>query len=154
MEPTVTHNTFVIERTYPKPVDKVFHAFADPATKQKWFAGNRDTLATESHQLDFQPGGTEVTRYRFTAGPFQGTPLVNHTTYQDIVPGKRIVFAYTMTIGDHRMSAALVTIELRPEGEGTHLTFTEQAAFFEHSDGPEMRKEGWTKILANVTTAD
>jgi len=34
--------------------------------------------------------------------------------------------------------------------KGTDLLFTHQAAFFEGSDGPEMRKGGWEKLLTNL----
>ena len=33
-----TPNTFVIERHYPPPVERVFAAFAEPALKRRWFA--------------------------------------------------------------------------------------------------------------------
>ena len=47
-----------------------------------------------------------------------------------------------MTLGDKRISAALVTIELLPTGKGTDLICTHQGAFFEGSDGPQMREAG------------
>ena len=56
------------------------------------------------------------------------------------MPDHRIVFAYTMTIGNKRISASLGTVELVPEGRGTRLTYTEQAAFFDGADGPQMRE--------------
>ena len=37
-EQSVIHSTFVIERSYPKPPELVFAAFADPARKIRWFA--------------------------------------------------------------------------------------------------------------------
>ena len=75
---------------------------------------------------------------------------MNHTTYQDIVPNRRIVFAYTMTIGDRRMSASLATFEFVPADQGTDLIFTQQGAFFEGADGPQMREEGWRKLLEKL----
>ncbi len=35
---SVTHSTFVIERSYPTSPERVFAAFADPAKKRRWFA--------------------------------------------------------------------------------------------------------------------
>jgi uncharacterized protein YndB with AHSA1/START domain len=63
------------------------------------------------------------------------------------VPNRRIVIAYTMTIGDQRVSASLATFEFLPAEKGANLVFTEQAAFFEGADGPQMREEGWRKLL-------
>lgn len=67
--------------------------------------------------------------------------------YRDIVPNRRIVIAYTMTLGAHRISSSHATVEFVPSGQGTDLIFTEQAAFFEGADGPKIREEGWRKLL-------
>ena len=56
-----------------------------------------------------------------------------------------------MTIAENIISASLGTIELLPTEGGTDLVFTHQAAFFEGADGPEMRQEGWRKLLDQLT---
>lgn len=74
--------------------------------------------------------------------------------YLDIVPDRRIAFAYTMVVGDHRMSASLTTVELSATGDGgTRLLLTEQAAFFERSDGPKSREAGWRDLLSRLSDA-
>jgi uncharacterized protein YndB with AHSA1/START domain len=96
-------------------------------------------------------GGTERTVSRFKAGsPFPGQSMTNYTVYQDIVPGRRIVLAYTMAIGENRISASLATFELSPTESGTELIFTDQSAFFEGGDGPERREEGWRGLLEGL----
>jgi uncharacterized protein YndB with AHSA1/START domain len=143
----VTHSTFVIERSYPAKPERVFAAFAKPETKRRWYGEHR-TIALEGFEMDFRVGGSDRISYRFLDGsPFPGTPLVNDTTYEDIVPNRRIVTAYRMTIGDHIMSASLGTFEFVATAEGTTLIFTEQGAYFEGSDGPKMREDGWRALL-------
>jgi uncharacterized protein YndB with AHSA1/START domain len=147
-ERSVTHNTFVIERTYPTTPERVFAAFADPAQKRRWFAEGGKSHDVEEFEMDFRVGGSEHARYRFKEGtPFPGTALTNDGSYQDIVPNRRVVIAHNMALGDKRISASLVTFELLPTEKGTALIFTHQAAFFEGSDGPEMREDGWRKLL-------
>jgi len=149
-ERTVTHSTYVIERNYPAAPERVFGAFADPAKKRRWFAEG-DELAVESFEMDFRVGGIERTRFRFQEeSPFPGTALTNESSYQDIVPNRRIVIAYTMTLGEQRISASLATFELLPAGRGTDLIFTEQGAFFEGADGPQIREAGWRQLLEQL----
>jgi uncharacterized protein YndB with AHSA1/START domain len=44
-EPKVVHSTFVVERSFPKPVEKVFAALSTPEKVSQWFA------AGEKHDL-------------------------------------------------------------------------------------------------------
>ena len=147
MEQSAIHSTFVIERSYPKPVANVFAAFADAAKKRRWF-GEGDHHDIEEFEMYFRVGGSERARYRFREGtPFPGVALTNDGCYQDIVPNRRIVTASTMTLGDRRISASLVTIELLAADEGTDLICTHQGAFFEGSDGPQIREAGWRSLF-------
>ena len=144
-ERTVTHGTFIIERTYPVPPAKVFAAFKDPQIKRRWFVEGKG-FTTQSYELDFRVGGWERTR-----GTAPGeTPYSNDTVFFDIVPDERIIFSYQMTWKNAPISVSLTTIELRPEGAGTHMTFTEQDAFLEGGDGTEIRKQGTQQLLDSL----
>jgi uncharacterized protein YndB with AHSA1/START domain len=143
-ERSATHATFTIERSYPSAPQRVFAAFSDPAKKRRWFAEGEE-FEVNSFTMDFRVGGTERSSFRV-----QGMDCVNDTVYLDIVPDRRIVIAYTMTLGGRRISSSQATMELLPAEKGTDLIFTEQAAFFEGADGPQMRQEGWTKLLESL----
>ena len=143
-ERTVTHGTFVIERSYPTTPERVFAAFSDPAKKRRWFVGGEEP-ETEEFEMDFRVGGSERSSFRS-----QGVTCTNDTVYRDIVPDRRIVIAYTMTLGDRRISSSHATVELLSTEQATDLIFTEQAAFFEGADGPQLRAEGWRKLLENL----
>jgi uncharacterized protein YndB with AHSA1/START domain len=146
-EPSVIHGTFVIERSYPKPPGHVFSAFADAARKRRWFAEG-ESHDVEEFELDFRVGGGERFRYRLKEGtPFPGVALTSEGIHQDIVPDRRVVTASAMTLGDRRISASLVTVELLPTDGGTDLICTHQGAFFEGADGPQMREAGWRQLL-------
>jgi uncharacterized protein YndB with AHSA1/START domain len=143
----VTHGSFVIERSYPVTPKRVFAAFSDPAKKRRWFA-DEDEGEIEQFEMDFRVGGRERRCSRLGPNtPFPGTPLTNETVYQDIVPDRRIVIAYTMALGERRISASLGTFEFLATQRGTLLVFTEQAAFFEGADGLTLRQQGWEELL-------
>jgi uncharacterized protein YndB with AHSA1/START domain len=144
---SVVHSTFVLERSFAAPVERVFAAFTDPAKKRRWLSEDGDH-PVEAFELDFEVGGVERLEYRLGEDtPFPGTSIVSLSIFQDIVDQARIVQASRMTLGGHRISATLVTFEFRSTEGGTELTVTHQGAFFERSDGPEMREEGWRRLM-------
>ena len=139
---SVTHATFVIERTYDASPARVFGAWADPEAKRRWFAGP-DDWESGGFELDFRVGGRE----RASGGP-KGGPVSNYDAlYQDIVPDQRIIVSYDMHLDDKRISVSLATVELKPEGAGTRLTFTEQGAYLDGFDDPSLREKGTRDML-------
>ena len=146
-QPSTIHSTFVLERLYPIPPERVFAAFADPAKKRRWFLGG-DLAKVQFYDLDFRIGGMEKATIMLPEGtPVAGLQCSSVTIYQNIVPNSRIVFTSTMSIQGNCISVALATVELLPAETGTSLFLTHQAAFFEGADGPVIREDGWRKLL-------
>jgi uncharacterized protein YndB with AHSA1/START domain len=141
-ERSVTHATFTLERSYDAPPAKVFKAFADPTIKRRWFVEG-EGWDVEEFTGEFKVGGVERSRFRFKGGE----PIRNDTSYHDIVPNERIIFAYSMTIGDKRISSSLATLQFKPAGSGTQLVFTEQGAFLDGLDTAGPREGGWKELL-------
>jgi uncharacterized protein YndB with AHSA1/START domain len=140
----VTHSTFTLERSYAVEPEKVFAAFSDPAKKRHWYV---HPDGVEEFQMDFRVGGTDHVKTVIKEGPVAGMVLTNDSRYQDIIPNRRIVVAYTMALGGDTISASQSTFEFVPTEKGTDLVFTEQGAYFENSGGPEMRQDGWWKLF-------
>jgi uncharacterized protein YndB with AHSA1/START domain len=63
------------------------------------------------------------------------------------VPNERIIYGYDMHLGDKRVSVSLATVEFKPAGKGTRLTFTEQGAFLDGFDDPTVREHGTGEVL-------
>jgi uncharacterized protein YndB with AHSA1/START domain len=141
-ERSVTHSTFVVERTYDAAPARVFAAWADPAIKSRWFAGP-DEWGKPEFALDFRIGGREINR----GGPPGGPIYTYEARFQDIVPDQRIVSTYDMYQDETRISVSLATIEFKPAGTGTHLVVTEQGAFLDGHDDPALREQGTGSLL-------
>ena len=149
-EQAVVHNTFVIERAYPVPPERVFAAFSDPTKKRRWFVEGESTQI-ESYDMDFRVGGKEHYASGFKDGhPLAGRTLKSENMYRNIVPNRRIIFTSTMALEEKCFSISLGTVELLPSEKGTDLILTFQSAFLEGADGPEMRQAGWRGLLEKL----
>jgi uncharacterized protein YndB with AHSA1/START domain len=146
---TVTHGTFVIERSYGASPQRVFAAWSDPKAKAQWFVGPDDWQSSD-HELDFRVGGLE---HVSGGSPDGGPTFAYDARYQDIVPDERIVTTYEMHMDDVRISVSVATIEFRPEGSGTRLVLTEQGAFLDGHDTPAQREHGTRELLENLGKA-
>lgn len=143
----ITHDSFTLERRIAASPARVFACWADPALKRRWFVGGHGPDWVDAdHALDFRVGGSESRSLTMPEGPGAGEHA-NATHYLDIVPDRRIAFAYTMAWDGRIHSASLATVTVAPDGDGSRLTFTQQAAFFEDSDGVERRRAGWTDLM-------
>jgi uncharacterized protein YndB with AHSA1/START domain len=134
------HATFEIERTYDAAPARVFAAWADPQAKASWFgpAGG----GGGGYALDFGVDGREQLTVAMDSDTY-----TYDARYRDIVPDERIVYTYEMHKNGERISVSLSTVVLAPEGEGTRLTYTEQAVFLDGLDTPAAREHGTRELL-------
>jgi uncharacterized protein YndB with AHSA1/START domain len=138
-ERSTTHSTFVIERTYDAPPQRVFDAWADPAAKAKWFG----PAEKQDYSLEFRVGGRE----HMVVQAGDGSRFSFDSVYQDIVPGQRIIHAYDMHQNDMRISVSLATVEIEAHGEGTRMTLTEYGVYLDGHDTPEQREHGTNAMI-------
>lgn len=142
-EHTVAHGTFVIDRTYPHPVEKVWAAWADPDQKARWFGAEGGMPA---QVFDFKPGGRESRYGSIPDGPTFGFDVL----YQDIVPNSRILYSYDMHMDGKKISVSLAAIEFWPESGGTRVKMTEYGLFLDGLDNMEQRKAGTTGLIGQL----
>ncbi len=148
LERTVAHGVFTIERTYPSVnPQRVFDAFATEAGKDAWFSGPDDRWDIVERKFDFRVGGHESLKGRWKTG------MVTHfqATYWDIVPGARIVYAYSMHLDDRMISVSLATFEFKAAGAGAKLIMTEQGAFLDGYDDSGSRERGSREIVEKLS---
>jgi uncharacterized protein YndB with AHSA1/START domain len=146
----VTHDTFEIRKICNASPDKVFGAFAFQDRKSRWYAAS-PAHEPLSYSFDFRPGGEERLVARMLPGtPIAGKELCWISTYAEIVENARIVFFQTLDVDRARVSAAVVTVEIMPNGERSHVLLTHQAVYFEGADGPAIRRMGWEHLLDSM----
>jgi uncharacterized protein YndB with AHSA1/START domain len=140
-EHSIVHASFTLERTLETNVERVFKAFADKTSKEKWFKGPGSN--TNSHTMDFKVGGHESNSGKFPDG-------MTHrfeATYYDIVPSERIIYTYEMYLNGKRISVSLAVVELESTGSQTKLTLTENGVFLDGLDSVDRREQGTNGLL-------
>lgn len=144
-EHAVLHSTFTLERTYPVPRERVFAAWADPAAKARWFARAHSGI---HHDLDFRVGGAETV---LRPGGDGEPELKFESTYRDIVPGERIVYASTVSVDGQLATVSQTTVLFESAAGATTLQLTEQGTFLDGLEPPSAREQGtgeWLDLLA------
>lgn len=145
-ERSISHATFVVERTYDATPQRIFAAWASPEAKARWFMNPEGNWEPIGHELDFQVGGDER-----LSGRYEGMEITFSARYQDIVADERIVYTYEMSIDGNRISVSLGSIVLKPvDATKTKLVYTEQGAFLDGLDSPVEREEGTQQLLDNL----
>ncbi|HEY2338022.1 MAG TPA: SRPBCC family protein [Burkholderiales bacterium] len=137
--PSVAHGTFTIVRELPHAPERVYAAWSDANAKAAWFSGPSGQWTPLEREMDFRVGGRERARGRWTSGVV--TDFQAH--YLDIVPLRRIVYAYNMHVDERKISVSLATIQFEAAGaKRTKMTVTEQGAFLDGYDDAGSRERG------------
>ena len=140
---TVAHATFVVDRTFDAPLDRVWDAFAVPEQHAQWFGSDPGFDETEASE-EFRVGGQAVQDGRWHDGPTSRYVA----TYTDIVDRVRIVSTYDMWVSGEHLSTSLTTTEFSAvEGGGTRITYTEQGVFLDSTEDGSQREAGFQGIF-------
>ena len=145
---SVVHDHFTLERSFTASVAKTFAAWADPIAKARWFAGG-----SGSHSLDFRPGGIELVVNRLP----DGREVTFESTYRDIRPEQRIVYASTLSTDGVLATVSITTVEFQNDGGGTRLVLTEQDTYLDGQELPDWRETGtggWLDALGDDLERD
>jgi uncharacterized protein YndB with AHSA1/START domain len=147
-EPNSVHGSFTIERTLDATPERVFAAFANPEYKAMWFGPQSGAKVTRDH-CEFRVGGTERAATHWTSGVVSRFDA----RYFDIVPNRRIVYAYEMHLDDKKISVSLATITITPAGAQTRLSITEQGVFLDGYDDAGSRERGTNMLVEQLAAS-
>jgi uncharacterized protein YndB with AHSA1/START domain len=125
---------FVIERQYDATPERVFACYSSAEAKLAWL-GCHSNWAYST--FEFREGGREI-----GGDPTESPAYAFEGVYHQIIPGRRIAYAYRMTRDGVFFASSVTSIDLEPVNGGTRLTFSEQSLFTDGPDTPAQREEG------------
>jgi len=146
---SIKHASFVIERRFDHDPSRVYRAWVEPAAKARWFNGPADKWKEELREMDVRVGGRDRLVGRFV----DGSESRFEALYLDVVPDKRLVYAYDMYWQGKKISVSLASAEFVLAGKGTKLVLTEQHAFLDGFEDGGSRERGTRVLMDNLALA-
>jgi uncharacterized protein YndB with AHSA1/START domain len=117
--------------------EAVYAAWTDPKKIAQWFGPEQtETLHT---QADARVGG----KFRILMRGPDGKDHDVSGVYRQVVPCEKLVFTWVWSATPERES--LVTIQSKPDGDGSMLTLIHEQFFDEAAR--DLHREGWTGCL-------
>jgi uncharacterized protein YndB with AHSA1/START domain len=137
VQSTVLQPSLTLKRRLKAPPAKVFAAWTDPEKMKRWMGpGEITAMRAES---DTRVGG----RYRIVMQAPNGEEYDVGGVYREVVAGEKLVFTWAWKSAPERES--LVTLMLKPDGDGTLLTLTHEQ--FSDEDTRNGHEQGWNSSL-------
>jgi uncharacterized protein YndB with AHSA1/START domain len=137
---TISKPSLTLSRRYNASPARVFSAWTDPEKITRWFGPEKiEVVRAES---DPQAGG----RYRIVARSPDGEEHDVSGVYREVVQDRKLVFTWAWRSTPERES--LVTITLKPDGDGTLLTLQHEQFFDEPAR--DRHQTGWAGTLEKL----
>ena len=128
-----------IKRTFQAPREKVWAAWTERKGLERWMCRDVPTHDPKYTELDVRPGG----RYAIEITQPDGVIYRGSGTFLEVKPPEKLVFTWAWKSTPERES--LVTVLLKPDGDGTLLTVTHEQFFDE--DARDRHQFGWNGAL-------
>ncbi len=134
---TAAKPSLTIKRRFKAPPAKVYAAWIDPEKVKGWMGPGE--MKAKHAESDLRVGG----RYRWVMQAPSGEEHEVGGVYREIVPNEKLVFTWAWKTMPERES--IVTVLLKPDGDGTLLTLTHEQFFDE--DARDRHEGGWNGAL-------
>ena len=134
---TAVKPSLTIRRRFKVPPERVYRAWTDPAEIARWFGpgGNIVQEAT----FDARAGG----QFMIHARSPEGEEHRVSGTVREAIPNSKVVYTWAWQSTPERQS--LVTVEFKPDGDGTLLVLTHEQFFDEGAR--DRHNMGWNAAL-------
>lgn len=139
---TATKPSLTIKRRLKASPAKVFAAWIDPEKVKRWMGpGEVKVLAVECEP---HAGG----RYRWLMRAPSGEDHDVSGVYREFVPDRKLIFTWAWKSTPERES--LVTVDLKPDGDGTLLTLTHEQFF--DDEARDRHRHGWEGAMDKLAS--
>ena len=140
MSIVATKPSLTIKRRFNAAPAKVFAAWTEAEKVRRWMGpGEVQVLSAES---DARTGG----RYRWVMQAPNGEQHDVSGVYREVTPNEKLVFTWAWKSTPERES--LVTVTLKPDGDGTLMTLTHEQFFDE--DARDRHQYGWNGAMEKL----
>ena len=129
--------SLTLKRRLNAPAQKVYAAWTDPTQIVKWFGP--DSGAVTRADMDVRAGG----RYDISFHTEDGEAHNVGGVYREVVKNERLQFTWAWRSTPERES--LVTVLIKPDGDGSILTLIHEQFFDEAAR--DRHQYGWTGSL-------
>ena len=137
----VNRPSLTLKRRLNASPEKVYAAWTDPQKITRWFAPSSVKAGTERASIDARIGG----RFRISFSTDDEYYQVGGV-YREVVPNQRLVFSWAWHSTPERES--LVTVQIKPDGAGTLLTFHHEQ--FVDQTARDNHERGWIELLGKL----
>ena len=134
--------SLTLKRRLNAAIEKVYAAWAEPEKLVQWFGPSKIKPGSLRCEMDVRVGG----RYRISFENGQGQYFEVGGVYRELVPNRRLVFSWAWHSTPERES--LVTVQLKPDGAGTLLTFHHEQ-FFDQT-ARDNHERGWIQLFDSL----
>jgi uncharacterized protein YndB with AHSA1/START domain len=134
--PLTVKPSLTLKRRIKAPPSKVFAAWTDPVLMARWLGpvGTVKLIA----MTDLRAGGSYEMKMLMPDDEHNVSGV-----YREIIPNEKLVFTWAWRSSPERES--LVTVLLKPDGDGTLLTLTHEQFFDEPAR--DRHRQGWSGTL-------
>jgi uncharacterized protein YndB with AHSA1/START domain len=133
--------SLALKRRFKASPAQLFQAWTQPQKMIRWW-GVTGHCSTPVAETDLRVGGRFRVQFHTPDGELHRVSGI----YREIVPDRRLVFSWAWQSTPERESQ--VTVDLKPDSDGTVLTLTHEQFFDEKAR--DDHRVGWTLDLDNL----
>jgi uncharacterized protein YndB with AHSA1/START domain len=134
---TAVKPSLTVKRRFNAPPAQVFAAWIDPEKVKQWMGPGE--VKAVSAECDARSGG----RYRWLMRAPSGEEHDVGGMFREVIPNEKLVFTWAWKTTPERES--LVTVLLKPDGDGTLMTLTHEQ--FIDDEARDRHQYGWNGAL-------